>query len=110
MALEVKTKAEFTSKLDEAGDKLVVIDFHATWCGPCKRIAPFVNTLAEQYKDKLVILKVDVDEIEELVSEYSIEYMPTFVLLRKREHIDTVSGSDEGKLKDLIEKNLGTVQ
>lgn len=109
MALEVKTKAEFKSKLEEAGDKLVVIDFHATWCGPCKRIAPFVGTLAEQHKSKLVVLKVDVDEIEELVSEYSIDVMPTFVFMRKGEHIDTLSGSNEEKLKDLIEKHLAKV-
>lgn len=106
MAVEVKTKAEFKSKLEEAGDKLVVIDFHATWCGPCKRISPFVGSLAERYDDKLVVLKVDVDEIEELVGEYSIGVMPTFVFLRKGQHIDTLTGSNEEKLLELVDKHL----
>jgi len=79
----VKSRADLESKFVEAGDKLVVIDFFATWCKPCLRIAPLLKQIAEEKKDKLVVLKVDVDEVEELVGEYNIEVMPTFVLKRK---------------------------
>jgi len=107
--VQVKSKQEFEAKLVEAGDKLVVIDFFATWCGPCKRIAPILDEIVKQHEGQLVLVKVDVDEIEELVGEYSIEVMPTFVFKRKGEHLDTLSGSNEEKLRELIEKHLSKV-
>lgn len=106
MVHQVKSKPELQELLSEAGDKLVVIDFFAVWCGPCKKIAPVLEEIAKKYEGKLVVLKVDVDEIEELVGEYEIEVMPTFVFKRKGQHLDTLSGSNEDKLKELIEKHL----
>lgn len=106
MVHQVKTKAELEAKFNDSGDKLVVVDFFATWCGPCKRIAPLLDQIAKEKEDKLVMLKVDVDEVEELVGEYGIEVMPTFVFKRKGEHLDTLVGSNEDKLKELIEKHL----
>lgn len=106
MALQVKNKSELEAKFKEAGDKLVVVDFYATWCGPCKRIAPIVDELARRHKGDLVFLKVDVDEVEELVGECGIEVMPTFMFRRKGAHIDTLVGSNEQKLRELIEKHL----
>ena len=106
MVHQVKTKEELETKFSEAGDKLVVVDFYATWCAPCKRIAPFLDKLSRDYGDKLILLKVDVDELEELVGEYGIEVMPTFLFKKKGEHLDTLVGSNEDKLKALIEKHL----
>lgn len=106
MVYQVKSKEELDTKFTEAGNKLVVVDFFATWCGPCKRIAPLLDELATEHADKLVMLKVDVDEIEELVKEYSIEIMPTFVFKRNGQHLDTLVGSNEDKLKELISKHL----
>lgn len=107
MVHQVKSKEELQKKFDEAGNKLVVVDFFATWCGPCKRIAPFLDELAKKHADSLVMLKVDVDEIDELVKEYKIEIMPTFVFKRSGQHIDTLVGSNEEKLETLIKKHLG---
>lgn len=106
MVYQVKSKSDLETKFNGAGDKLVVVDFHATWCGPCKRIAPLLEKIAEEKKDKLIMLKVDVDEVEELVGDYGIEVMPTFVFRRKGQHLDTLVGSNEDKLKELIEKHL----
>jgi thioredoxin 1 len=102
----VTSKADLEKKLEEAGDKLVVVDFYATWCGPCKRIAPLLKQIAEEKKDKLVVLKVDVDQVEELVGEYNVEVMPTFVYMKNRKPLDTLVGSNEDKLKMLIDKYL----
>lgn len=52
-------QADFDAKLEAAGDLLVLVDFHATWCGPCKMIAPKLEEFANKYVDKLVIVKVD---------------------------------------------------
>lgn len=106
MVYQVKSKADLAAKLEEAGDKLVVIDFFATWCNPCKRIAPILEEIGKQHADKLVLLKVDVDEVEELVGEYSIEVMPTFVFKRQGKHLDTLTGSNEDKLRELINSHL----
>lgn len=106
MVHQVKSKSELEAKFVEAGDKLVVIDFFATWCGPCKRIAPLLDEISKKYEDSLMFLKVDVDEVEDLVGEYSIQVMPTFVFKRRGAHLDTLAGSNEDKLKEMIERHL----
>jgi len=106
MVHQVKTVSELQNKLKEAGNKLVVVDFFATWCGPCKKIAPIFEKIAEKYGDKLLLLKVDVDEVEELVGEYGIEVLPTFVFIRGGVTIDTLVSSNDQKLSELIENHL----
>lgn len=108
MVKEVKSKAEFDKMIEEAGDKLVVIDFYATWCGPCKIISPVVDKFAKKFKGQVIFLKVDVDEkgAEELVNDFKIEIMPTFVFQRNGKTIGLISGSNEQKLLDKIEKLL----
>uniref|UniRef100_A0A8C7IE52 Thioredoxin domain-containing protein n=1 Tax=Oncorhynchus kisutch TaxID=8019 RepID=A0A8C7IE52_ONCKI len=67
----------FDKALEEAGDKLVVVDFTATWCGPCQSIAPFFKGLSENYQS-VVFLKVDVDDAPDVASFCDIKCMPTF--------------------------------
>jgi len=106
MAIAVTSREDMEKKLAEAGEKLVVIDFFATWCGPCKMIAPVLEEMAKSKADKLVILKVDVDLLEELAAEYSISVMPTFVFKKKGAHLDTLVGSNQNQLMQLVEKHL----
>lgn len=74
------TKANFET-LVKASDKTVLLDFWATWCGPCKMIAPIVETIAEDREDVLVG-KVNVDEETELASAFGISSIPTLVVIR----------------------------
>lgn len=106
MVRQINSKAELETLLAEAGNKLVVIDFYATWCGPCKKIAPVLDTIAKLHDKDLLLVKVDVDEVEELVGEYGIEVMPTFVFKRRDTRIDTLVGSNEPRLRELIKKHL----
>lgn len=106
MVHKIVNQEDLENKFKDAGDKLVVIDFYATWCGPCKRIAPFIDELEKKHQDKVLFLKVDVDENEAITATYSIEVMPTFVLVRNGKHLDTMTGSDEKKLQETIEKQL----
>merc|ERR1712170_157712 len=74
---QLKNKAEWEGALKDAGDKLVVVDFTASWCGPCQRIAPVFAKLAEEMAD-VCFVKVDVDENEETAQACGIQSMPTF--------------------------------
>ncbi|KAG9511120.1 Thioredoxin-2 [Fragariocoptes setiger] len=99
-----KNKADFESQLKAAEGKLVVIDFFATWCGPCKLMSPIFADLSEHYKDSVIFLTVDVDECEDLASEYEVSVMPTFVFIKNMKKLTTVSGASEAKLKSLLNK------
>ena len=70
-----------------------VVDFFATWCGPCKQIAPQIAKLAAQYQN-IAFLKVDVDQLKDIAAEYNITAMPTFVFLRGRKEVSRVKGAD----------------
>jgi len=100
----VKSKADFEAQLKAAENKLVVVDFYATWCGPCKQIAPEIEKFATQFKDEVVFLKVDVDETDELAAEYEIEAMPTFVYIKNKKVLEKFSGANQSKVKETVER------
>jgi len=86
-----------------AEGKLVVIDFTATWCGPCKMIAPIFHELSEQI-DSVVFLKFDVDENPDTAAKYSVSAMPTFVFIKGGEVVDRLMGANPARLKEMIEE------
>jgi len=104
--IHVENKDHLTKLLTEAEDKLVVIDFYATWCGPCKAIAPEILTLSNTILDVL-FLKVDVDENDTIASEYEIEAMPTFAFVKNKKLVTSFSGARIEKVKELITQNKG---
>lgn len=83
---------------------LVVVDFTATWCGPCKTIIPYYHELNSKYNNVL-FLKIDVDDNEETTQECDISSMPTFQFYKNQELITQFSGADKNKLLNLIESN-----
>ncbi|XP_017781718.1 PREDICTED: thioredoxin-2 [Nicrophorus vespilloides] len=105
MALHVVDKEDFDSKLTDADDALVVVDFFATWCGPCKMIAPQLDDLAKE-KPTITVLKVDVDECEDLAMEYNITSMPTFIFIKSKQVVANFSGANFEKLKQTILANM----
>ncbi|XP_018336597.1 thioredoxin-2 [Agrilus planipennis] len=100
--IHIKDKDDFNSKLADAGDQLVVVDFYADWCGPCKMIAPKLEELAKEFANSIVVLKVSVDECEELTVEYNISSMPTFLFIKNKEVLSQFSGANYDKLRAAI--------
>merc|ERR1711977_462603 len=88
----------------DSGHKLVVIDFTATWCGPCQRIGPKFVAFAEKYPD-VVFIKVDVDENEEVAAECGISAMPTFHYYKNKTKVDELVGASEASLEEKIVAN-----
>lgn len=89
------------------GDKPAVVDFFATWCGPCKALSPILEEVSDEYEGKVDIYKVDVDEEEELSAAFGIRTIPTllFIPMDKNPQI-MVGGLPKNKLKEAIESIL----
>lgn len=71
----------------------VVVDFGATWCGPCKKVSGIMDELAEQYDGKVVIAKADVDDCEDLAIEYKVRNVPTILFIKNGEVVDKQAGA-----------------
>ncbi len=83
---------------------LVMVDFFATWCGPCKMMAPVVEKLSEAYKDKVKIGKLDVDENPDTSGKYEIQSIPTTIFFKDGEMVDKLIGfQSEEALKKKLE-------
>ncbi|KAG6475624.1 thioredoxin H1-like [Zingiber officinale] len=95
---------EWTRQLEasNASKKLVVVDFTASWCGPCRMIAPLFTELAKKFPN-VVFLKVDVDELQTVARDWAIEGMPTFVFLKEGTIVDKIVGADKVALPKKIE-------
>ena len=90
-----------------AQDKLVVVDFWAEWCGPCRSIAPAVDELAAEFEGKAIIGKYNVDDDNALSSEMGIRNIPTFLFFKGGKLVDKqVGASSKADLKAKIEANL----
>ncbi|KAI4351587.1 hypothetical protein L6164_005933 [Bauhinia variegata] len=87
--------------------KLLVIDFSASWCGPCKFIEPAIHAMAEKFTD-VDFAKIDVDELSDVAREFQVQAMPTFVLVKKGKEIDRVVGAKKDELERKVEKNRAT--
>ena len=104
--MEVTITSENFASLKK-GDLPLVVDFWATWCGPCRMMAPIIEELANDYDGKVVIGKCDVEENEELATEFGIRNIPTILFFKQGEAIDKVVGfQQKAKLQELIDKLL----
>ena len=99
------TKENFASL--KTGNQPLVVDFWATWCGPCRMVAPIIDELAKQYDGKIVVGKCDVEDNEELAAEYGIRNIPTIIFIKNGEVVDKIVGAQsKAKFEEKFEALL----
>ncbi|MDR1632888.1 MAG: thioredoxin [Dysgonamonadaceae bacterium] len=95
------TNANFKELVE--GNKPLVVDFWAEWCGPCRMIGPIIEELAQEYEGQVVVGKVNVDENDELAGEFGIRSIPTILFFKNGEIVDKHVGAAP---KSLLEEKL----
>ena len=103
-------EVQITSENFEAlknGELPLVLDFWATWCGPCRMVSPILSELAEKYDGKIVVGKCDVEENEELAAEFGIRNIPTILFFKNGAQVDKMVGAQsKAKFEEKIEALL----
>jgi len=99
----LQSDPEFPRVLEQSGMKLVVVDFFATWCGPCQQIAPFFEQLSGKYA-QAVFVKVDVDKCQDTARVQGVSAMPTFNFYINKGKVDTLRGANPTELENKIKK------
>ncbi len=94
--------------LDASKEQLVVVDFWATWCGPCRTMAPHLDTIADEYDGKVRVVKVDVDRNQKSALNYGILNLPTLLVFKGGEVVDKLVGNpgSKGKLEEWVKRSL----
>jgi thioredoxin 1 len=103
MVQEIHSYTEFKHIIG-TNDK-VVVDFYADWCGPCKKIAPFIKKLSEEYT-KIIFIKVNVDNVSEITDVYNVKALPTFMFFKKGQVQEqlTIVGSKTETISEVVGK------
>ena len=100
MALEINSQ-NFETLI--ADSKPVVVDFGATWCGPCQMVAPIIEELAHEYDGRVVIGKCDVDQDSDLPGRFNVRNIPTILFIKNGEVVSTLVGAQS---KDVLKKAI----
>ena len=89
--LTITSKTEFEEKVLKSAQPALV-DFFASWCGPCKMLTPEVEALGTEYQGKALVVKVNVDDLPELASKYSVMSVPTLLILKNGQEVSRLVG------------------
>lgn len=101
------TDATFASEVEQA-DGVVLVDFWATWCGPCQAIAPVLEQLAGDFAGKAKVAKLDVDQNQTTTQRFNVRSIPSILFFRDGRHVDTVVGAvPKATLEERIRKHVG---
>ncbi|XP_073125801.1 uncharacterized protein [Henckelia pumila] len=113
LTLVASKKQTFSSfdELLEKSDKPVLVDFYATWCGPCQLMVPVLEQVSSKMEGKILVVKIDTEKYSSLANQYSIEALPTFVLFVNGKPVDSFEGAmTADKLIERIETSLHVKQ
>lgn len=102
---EVFTEGNFKSEVLESNIP-VLVDFWATWCGPCRMLAPMVDKWAEKYKGKCTVGKLDVDQATVIAAQFGVMSVPTIMLFKGGQVVGKIIGARPGDIERMIEENI----
>ena len=106
MSVKSIKENEFESEVINS-NKPVLIDFWAEWCGPCKEIGPILDEIADEMKDKIKVVKINIDENPNIPNKYGIQSIPTMLIFKKGEPISTKIGAAiRSEVKTWIETSI----
>lgn len=105
---ESSEKQQMDKSKTDSSDKLVLIDFYATWCGPCKAMSPVMEQMEEKYGDRIEFKKVDVDQDGELAQKYNVESIPNIVILSPDDEVleNIIGYRDADDMDEILSKVL----
>ena len=104
MAIMHPNKNEFEEILKK--EELFIVDFFATWCGPCKIFAPILEEVASDYNEGINFAKIDIDQNEELAMDYNIQAVPTIIFFKNGKEIERITGViSKSELQEIVKKN-----
>ena len=102
---KVATNTNFSELIQDS--KLVIVDFWATWCGPCRMISPILDELEEEMADQITVVKVNVDDADQIAAQYRIMSIPTLLFIKNGQIVDkTVGAMPKPALAEKIKANL----
>ena len=102
---KIATNTTFAELLQD--EKLVIVDFWATWCGPCRMLSPLLDEVEKDFADKITVVKVNVDDADEIAMQYRIMNIPTLLFFKNGQIVDkTVGAMPRNTLVDRINANL----
>ena len=98
----LQTEKEFDNLI---GKGIVLVDFFAEWCGPCKIMSPILDSISEKYNDSVLVLKVNVDNFPDLAKTYDVMSIPTLILFQDGEQVDLLTGvRTKAAISSIIDK------
>jgi thioredoxin 1 len=98
------TDADFDQQILKS-DVPALVDFWAAWCGPCRTVGPVVEELAGEYKDKIKVAKLNVDDNKQTPSKYGVKGIPTLMLFKNGQVVDQIVGAvQKNRIKDMLDK------
>ena len=107
MTLSPKTIEELKSYSKNNSSRLIVIDFKATWCGPCKAIKPFIDYLKDNYKNvDFIEIDIEDEDTETITNTFEIKKVPTFVYYKNDKLCDSLIGINKGNIEELVNEYL----
>ena len=102
---QIATNTSFDGLLES--EKLVIVDFWATWCGPCRMLSPLLDEVEEEMADKITVVKVNIDDADEIAYRYRIMSIPTLLFFKGGQVVDrTVGAMPKNALVERINANL----